>query len=158
MIKKQPLITDLVGDKTKKTDYKINFFGEVDELSSLIMEFTHYTKNDELNLKLIEIVKTLFIVSGEVAGSQSKLTESHLQTLINYAEFYKSKSCAFKGFTLPGKTLLGAKAHVLRTVARRCERAYALVYETYEGSDIIFEYLNKLSTLLYFIAKNYDEN
>ena len=34
MIKDKPLTTDLVGDKTLKTDEKIEFFGQVDELSA----------------------------------------------------------------------------------------------------------------------------
>lgn len=158
MIKKEPLKTDLIGSKTDKTDYKIEFFGEVDELSATIMEFTHYTEDKILNLELENIVKTLFIISGEVAGSKNKLEPIALQNLLSIIDSYSKKTQAFHGFILPGKTLKGAKTHVLRTVSRRCERAYAKVYKNYGGSDIIFEYLNKLSTLFYLIAKSYDEN
>ena len=52
---------------------------------------------------------------------------------------------------------MGAKAHVLRTVTRRIERAYASVYEKFGGSEIIFEYLNKLSSLFFALARVYDE-
>ncbi len=51
----------------------------------------------------------------------------------------------------------GAKAHVVRTIVRRAERAYANVYKNYGGSNFIFEYLNKLSTLFFLIALFYDE-
>ena len=158
MIKNKPLTTDLIGGKTLKTDEKINFFGEVDELSAFIMEFTHYTENDELNAKLIEIVKTLSQILAEVAGSKNKMSADSLSALLEWCSYYGEKAGAFKRFVLPGKTLKGAKAHVLRTVTRRCERAYANVYEKYGGSALIFEYLNKLSTLFYHIARIYDEN
>ena len=157
MIKSQPLKTDLIGDKTLKTDKKINFFGEVDELSAFIMEFTHYTKDEGLNERLVQIVKTLSQILAEVAGSRNKVTEESLSALLALCAEYGEKAGVFKSFVLPGKTLQGAKAHILRTVTRRCERAYAQVYEEYGGSELIFEYLNKLSTLFYHIARIYDE-
>ena len=80
-----------------------------------------------------------------------------LAKLLKDCSYYGEKAGVFKEFVLPGKTLKGAKAHILRTVTRRCERAYAIVYEKYGGSEIIFEYLNKLSTLFYHIARIYDE-
>ncbi len=158
MIKNRPLTTDLIGEKTIKTDEKINFFGDVDELSAFMMEFTHYTQNDELNEKIIEIVKTLSQILAEVAGGKNKVSVESLSSLVNLCGFYEKKAGGFKQLVLPGKTLKGAKAHVLRTITRRCERAYAKVYEKYGGSEIIFEYFNKLSTLFYHIARIYDEN
>lgn len=158
MIKNQPLKTDLIGDKTLKTDEIINFFGEIDELSAFIMEFTHYTESDELNFKLIEIVKTLSQILAEVAGSKNKVSTANLLALLDLCSYYGEKAGSCNQFVLPGKTLKGAKAHVLRTITRRCERAYAKVYEKYGGSETIFEYLNKLSTLFYHIARIYDEN
>ena len=57
---------------------------------------------------------------------------------------------------LLGETPIGAKAHIVRTVARRAERAYARLYEKQGGSELIFEYLNKLSSLFFAIGKMYD--
>ena len=158
MINQQPLTTDLIGDKTLKTDAKINLFGEIDELSAFIMEFTHHTQDAEMNARLVNIVKTLFKISAEVAGSKNGLTCQDLDELMTYVNFYNEKAGDFNGFVLPGITPIGAKAHVVRTVTRRAERAYANVYEVYGGSEIIFEYLNKLSTMFYAIARTYDEN
>ena len=157
MIKKQPLPTDLIGGKTLKTDERIEFFGEVDELSALIMEFTHYQEDKKLNLELRKIVNILSIALAEPAGGIGKVGELHLKELIELVNEYNEKAGAFCGFVLPGETLMGAKAHVLRTVTRRVERSYAKVYEKFGGSDIIFEYLNKLSSLFFAIARVYDE-
>ena len=158
MIKKQPLTTDLVGEKTLKTDEKIEFFGQVDELCACIMEFIHYFDDAKLENELRKIVKLLSVMLAEIAGGYGHIGEMHLSELIEVVNEYNEKAGAFKGFVLQGETLLGAKAHVVRTVCRRAERAYARVYEKYKTSEIIFEYLNKLSSLFFAIARIYDEN
>lgn len=156
MIKDKPLSTDLIGDKTLKTDEKIEFFGQADELSALIMEFTHYIKDQALINNLRKTVNLLSVMMGEVAGGYGHIGELHVNELTELANEYQEKTGGFTSFCLPGETLLGAKAHVLRTVTRRVERSYARVYEKYGGSNYIFEYLNKLSTFFFAIAKIYD--
>ena len=156
MIKDKPLTTDLIGDKTVKTDEKIEFFGQVDELSAFIMEFTHYLKDNTEIEFLRKIVKTLSVIMGEVAGGKGCIDQATVQELTNRSNDYLEKSGGFNSFCLPGETLLGAKAHVLRTITRRAERSYAKVYEKYGGSNCVFEYLNKLSTYFYALAKQLD--
>ena len=156
-MKKQPLTTDLVGDKTLKTDEKIEFFGQVDELSAYIMEFSHHVEDKKLQMEFRKIVNILSIMLAEVAGGLGHVGEMHLNELVELVNEYNEKAGPFKGFVVPGETHMGAKAHIVRTVTRRAERAYARVYEKYSGSEIIFEYLNKLSSLFFAIARIYDE-
>lgn len=156
MIKDKPLTTDLIGDKTVKTDEKIEFFGQVDELSAFIMEFTHFIQDNSVKEHLKATVKTLSAIMAEVAGGKGCVDQTTVQELTDLANDYLEKSGGFTSFCLPGETLLGAKAHILRTVTRRTERAYAKVYEKYGGSNCIFEYLNKLSTYFYALAKILD--
>ncbi len=157
-MKNQPLVTDLVGDKTLKTDEKIEFFGQIDELSAFIMEFIHYADDKILEMQLKKIVNVLSVASGEIAGGYGHVGELHLNELNELLNEYNEKVGPFKGFILPGETLKGAKVHILRTICRRVERAYAKVYEKYQTSLIIFEYLNKLSSLFFALARTYDEN
>ena len=157
MVKNQPLTTDLIGDKTIKTDTKIEFFGSVDELSAFIMEFVHHVDDKRLEMHLRKIVSLLSTMMGEVAGGFGHIGELHLSELLSLIADYEAKVGAFNGFCLPGETPLGAKVHVLRTITRRAERAYARVFEEHGGSLIIFEYLNKLSTFFYALGRFYDE-
>lgn len=156
-MKKQPLTTDLVGDKTLKTDEKIEFFGQVDELSAFIMDYTHYEKDKKLQMELRKIVNVLSMALAEVAGGYAHVGQMHLEELIELVTEYNEKAGPFKSFVIPGETLMGAKVHILRTICRRAERAYARVFEKYNTSEIIFEYLNKLSSLFFTIARIYDE-
>lgn len=156
-MKKEPLKTALVGGSTVKTDSRIRFFGEVDTLSSFIMELTYYVNNDELSEELKGIVKKLSLIMSVVAGYKANFDETDIQEILDYITKYKTSGPVLKEFVLPGQNLVSAKIHVVRTIARKCELAYATVYSEYGGSDAIFEYLNKLSTLFYELALFYEK-
>ncbi len=157
MIKENQLSTDLIGEKTTKTDDKIELLGQLDETSASIMEFYHDIKEQSLKEKLKGIVIVLSKAMAEIAGVGVRVEEIHLTELVHAVDEYNQKAGSFNGFVVPGVTYIGAKAHVVRTVIRRAERAYAKVYENSGGSKIIFEYLNKLSSLFFAVAKFYDE-
>lgn len=156
-MKAEPLKTDLIGDKTLKTDERIEFFGEVDELQANIMLVVHYVEDIKMQMELRKISSLLSTMMGEVAGGYGHIGEMHLNELLELIAKYEESVGHFNGFILPGTTLMGARFHVLRTITRRAERAYARVFEKYGGSEYIFEYLNKMSTLFYAIARNFDE-
>lgn len=156
-MKKEPLSTDLVGGKTLKTDERIAFFGAVDELSAYIMELTHHVNDIHMEMELRKIVTLLSTMMAEVAGGYGHIGEKHLEELLEVIKKYEEEAGPFTSFVLPGTTPMGAKVHIVRTVTRRAELAYARLYEKYGGSEYIFEYLNKLSTLFYAIARIYDE-
>lgn len=155
-IKEKPLNTALVHGTTVKTDPKIEFFGNVDMLQAYIMELTHYTNNEDLNNDLRKIVKTLSFIMGIVAGVNEEFKAENISYLLDLIKKYKTSPDVLTEFVLPGKTLVGAKVHIVRTIVRTCERRYAMVYEKYQGNDVIFEYLNKLSTLFYELGCYYD--
>lgn len=157
MLKKDPLSTDLVGGKTTKTDERIEFFGAVDELSAHIMELTHYVEDIHMEMELRKIVTLLSTMMAEVAGGFGHIGEKHLEELLEVINKYEEIAGPFTSFVLPGTTLMGARVHIVRTITRRAELAYARLFEKYGGSEYIFEYLNKLSTLFYAIARTYDE-
>ena len=150
MLKKDPLSTDLVGGKTTKTDERIEFFGAVDELSAHIMELTHYVEDIHMEMELRKIVTLLSTMMAEVAGGYGHIGEKHLEELLEVIKKYEEIAGPFTSFVLPGTTLMGARVHI-------AELAYARLFEKYGGSEYIFEYLNKLSTLFYAIARTYDE-
>lgn len=155
---KKPLETALVNGTTSKTDERIAFFGITDKLSSYIMELNCYITDEDTKQELEGIVVKLSKIMGIVAGTGKDITKEELEELLSLTEKHKAAPKVLKNFVLPGKTLLSAKTHIVRTIARECELKYAIVYEKYGGSDNVFEYLNKLSTLFYELAVGYDKN
>ncbi len=156
-MKKEMLPTALVGSMTTKTDLKIDFFGEVDEFSAYIMDLYHNVNDQELKNYLIEIVKNLSKIMGIVAGSNAEFSEDELNSLLKMIDKYLVLTGKLTSFAIPGLTPLSAKIHIVRTVCRRAERAYARVYEKYGGNNYIFEYFNKLSTFFYNLALYYEK-
>jgi cob(I)alamin adenosyltransferase len=60
-------------------------------------------------------------------------------------------------FVVPGDTTSGAALDVARTVARRAERvAVALAHAEAIGNPEILRYLNRLSSLLFILARAED--
>lgn len=157
IIKENPLVTDLVGQKTTKLDNRVIFFGECDELSCHIMEIRCMIDDEEIKEELLTIVKELSTIMGEIALGKSKLQESSLIWLKQLIKKYEENNGIITEFVLPGQNLLSSRIHITRCVARRCELSYAKVYDQYKTSLIIFEYLNKLSTLFYDLALKYEK-
>lgn len=155
-LKSNPLVTDLVGAKTTKLDSRVIFFGACDELSCHIMEVRCIVSDNTLKNELAQIAANLSIMMGEVAGGKCEITMSHLEELLKLCSKYEQNNGIITKFVLPGQTIESARIHIARCVARRAELSYAKVYDEYGGSDIIFEYLNKISTLLYALALNFD--
>lgn len=157
LIKENPLVTDLVGEKTTKLDSRVIFFGECDELSCHIMEVRCMIDDSEIKEELLTIVKELSIIMGEIALGKSKLQEQSLIWLKQLIKKYEENNGIITEFVLPGQNLLSSRIHIARCVARRTELTYAKVYDQYKTSLIIFEYLNKLSTLFYDLALKYEK-
>ena len=157
LVKENPLVTDLVGQKTTKLDNRVVFFGECDELSCHIMEIRCMIDDEQIKEELLTIVKELSIIMGEIALGKCKLQEESLFWLKQLIKKYEENNGIITEFVLPGQNLLSSRIHITRCVARRCELTYAKVYDQYKTSLIIFEYLNKLSTLFYDLALRYEK-
>lgn len=162
--KENPLLTSLVGDVTSKTDKRIEFFGVCDELGchlmkvrNLIQGYRDATEKFEVEDDLLWLVKTLSTIMSEVAGSKVALEEKELERLYERME---SLNVKFEKFTLPGETLLSSDIHIARCVSRRCELAYARLWEEDTEhkftSKIVFQFLNKISTYLYNLARYFE--
>lgn len=101
MLKENPLTTDLVGDKTTKTDERVAFFGAVDELSAHIMELTHYIEDVPMQMELRKIVSMLSTMMAEVAGGLGHIGEKHLNELIEVKKNMKSRQGRLQALCCP---------------------------------------------------------
>ncbi len=155
-LKENPLTTALVGGSTTKLDSRIAFFGKTDELSCHLMKVRALVKEEELKEELVTIVSTLSNIMGEVAGSKFRLGEKEVEWMISLVKKYQENNGILTKFVIPGQNIVSADIHIARCKVREAELSYAKVYDEHNGSDYIFEYLNKLSTLLFAIALKYE--
>lgn len=101
MLKEQPLITDVIGDKTTKTDVRIEFFGATDELSANIMHLSHYIEDVKLQMELKKIVNLLSVMMAEVAGGFGHIGQRHLDELLELVDKYEKIAGALQGLCRP---------------------------------------------------------
>lgn len=155
-LKENPLLTALVGASTTKLDSRIAFFGKTDTLSCHLMKVRSLIKEEELKEELVTIVSTLSNIMGEVAGSKFRLSENEVEWIISLVNKYQENGGKLTKFVIPGQNVISADIHIARCVAREAELSYAKVYSEHGGNDYVFEYLNKISTLLFAIALKYE--
>ena len=142
----------------------------MDELNSALGTLAAALPDEETELihEIQQIQSDLFHIGAWLAtmpGSPSltaleEITEGHIKGLEKAIDRMEETLPTLKGFILPGGHMLGAWAHVSRTVCRRAERhVVRLCIEPCEikAGDrlaIVVTYLNRLSDYLFVLARH----
>lgn len=150
-------LTDLwSGERVRKDDARVEAYGTVDELSSFLGEAKHWVKRPETLSILEEIQRDLFRAAGELASRGTPFPDPVLpgdeERLFSYMERFEGR-LGLKGFVVPGSTVQSAKLDIARTVARRAERRIVTLARDSEVSPALRKYVNRLSDLLFVLAR-----
>lgn len=139
------------GRRLLKSDLRVNAYGEVDELSSFIGLLITRLPSQTDKKFLTEIQNNLYIIMSLLSGaplSNNRLGQG-LRKLEKRIDAIEKKIPKLSRFILPQGTEASALAHVVRTVARRTERAVVFV----QAPPIIIKYLNRLSDYFFVLAR-----
>lgn len=147
------------GTRVAKSHERVETYAAIDELNSLIGEtIAFFPKNKYAPQKkeLEHVQHDLFAIGSAlstphpipVAGldKRPKDFEGMIDTLTK-------KLPELKNFILPGGSKAGSLLHVSRTFARRAERRIVKLTEKEEVDQDILIYLNRLSDLLFTLAR-----
>jgi cob(I)alamin adenosyltransferase len=142
------------GSRIQKSAPRVVALGDVDELNSHIgMLLTEKMPPDFARL-LTHIQNQLFDLGGEVCiPGYHAVTENHVLFLDTAIQKLNADLPALKEFILPGGSSASALAHVARTVARRAERSLVALSEKEDVAPYVFQYINRLSDLLFILAR-----
>ncbi|MFA5778122.1 MAG: cob(I)yrinic acid a,c-diamide adenosyltransferase [Candidatus Paceibacterota bacterium] len=114
-------------------------------------------ENKEVNFSelTLEIQKNLFIVQAEVAGSTLSITKEKIKEVEGIVDEIEKILPPIKSFFISGATETSALFDFARTLARRAERRVVEAKEEKKVavSDETLSYLNRLSSLLYALAR-----
>jgi cob(I)alamin adenosyltransferase len=80
---------------------------------------------------------------------------THLETEI---DLYNATLEPLRSFVMPGGTQTSALLHVVRTIVRRAERRVWAVNDFRYINPLVAQYLNRLSDLMFVMARFYNEN
>jgi cob(I)alamin adenosyltransferase len=104
---------------------------------------------------VLETQQNLFIVQAEVAGSDKHITEEKVKRAEYFIDEIEKVLPPIKSFFISGSTELGGLFDFARTLARRAERRVVAAREENRItiSAETAQYLNRLSSLLYALAR-----
>jgi cob(I)alamin adenosyltransferase len=156
--------TGLVGGaRVKKTSLKVAAYGDVDELNSqlgacrtLSMELPDKNIHDILT----RIQNELFDIGAELATpvdahwqGMLKAGSEHVSQLESWIDSLNASLPTLSSFILPGGSSLNSQLHIARTVCRRAERSILALHEHEPVSADVLRYMNRLSDLLFVMAR-----
>lgn len=154
------------GDRVSKGHPRIDAYGTVDETNSILgIALAHLTATDGTLPELLERIQDeLFVLGADLAtplGSKPvvpRIGTEHIGRLEQDIDTLQEALPPLKHFIMPGGTPAGAALHHARTVCRRAERLTFQAAEDAEINEHALVYLNRLSDLLFVLARtaNYE--
>jgi cob(I)alamin adenosyltransferase len=145
-----------LGDGTRiaKDSARIEAIGAVDELNSTLGVLAAEMLPVPIAACILEVQHDLFDLGGELSiPGHDAISEAHVERIETAVERFNADLPPLKEFILPGGTRASSLAHVARTVCRRAERALIRLAKTENVSDFARKYLNRLSDLLFVLAR-----
>ncbi|HEV2072282.1 MAG TPA: cob(I)yrinic acid a,c-diamide adenosyltransferase [Thermomicrobiales bacterium] len=155
--------TDLLGERVSKDDPRIELMGSLDEATSSIGFGRSIVTWQNANDLLISTQRDLYQIMAELAFIDTTRPDS-LRFATQRVDWLEATIATVqemvelpREFVVTGETTAGAALDVARTVVRRAERhAVALSKKGVVGNPEIIRYLNRLSTLLFILARAED--
>ncbi|MBP6820559.1 MAG: cob(I)yrinic acid a,c-diamide adenosyltransferase [Acidobacteria bacterium] len=150
--------TSLVdGSRVPKNDLRVAAYGDVDELNSLLGLARVGLQDQQLDDELGKIQNELFVVGADLASPLSiqvpRVDETHITEMEHLIDALLEELEPLREFILPGGTQFGATLHLARCVARRAERCIVALLNEAGINPHSLTYLNRLSDLLFVMAR-----
>ncbi len=152
-------LSGLFGTKVRfsKDSQIYEALGTIDELNSLLGVCRAAATSTHTASRTPHIIHTvqecLFIIQAEIAGADHAIHRAHITGLETTIAEIEDKIKNPHAFIIPGTTLTSALFDFARSVARRAERSVISIQHTYAVSSESRTYLNRLSSLLYALAR-----
>jgi cob(I)alamin adenosyltransferase len=149
------------GPRVSKDSPRIEAYGTVDELNSLLGVVRALGLESTVDTLLARIQNELFGLGAQLATPNPEAHQTaligpkHIEALEAAIDRFEAELEPLKQFILPGGAPVAAHLHLARTVCRRAERRLVtLVQQSAEpvAGDLIV-YLNRLSDLLFVLAR-----
>ena len=156
----------MYGRRVPKSDPRVDAYGCVDELNAAL-GLVRVTADDPFIADhVLGIQKELITLMGELATAPEDLprytkdghgvTTAAMVAGLTAAvdDLEKNKLVNFKGWAIPGSTMVSAALDIARTTCRRAERRVADLGAT--GSKVnpeILRYLNRLSDFCWLLGR-----
>lgn len=150
------------GKRVDKDDMRVEICGALDEASSFLGMARNASKDKNTKKIVHSIQKELIVLGAEVAMSvagsdkiKKRIGKDSICVLEREIEDLESgRMIRMRSFCIPGKGSASSALDVARAITRRAERRSVTLFKNgiLDNPNII-AYLNRLSDLLYLLAR-----
>ena len=147
------------GSRVSKLDCRIGAFGTVDELNAQVGLALAGDVPEGFRPVLERVQNELFDVGADLAvpygvgDGRLRVSDDRIAELERDCDRFNADLPELKSFVLPGGGESAARIHVARTVCRRAEREALATSQEVEINPLVLVYLNRLSDLLFILAR-----
>lgn len=155
------------GSRVSKAHLRIESYGTLDELNSFVGLLKDQAINQDLKDVLLVIQDKLFVAGAILATPPEKellkngsprlnikrIEETDVTFLENQIDKLEEGLPQMTHFILPGGHTTVSFCHIARCVCRRAERLVVHLNDNEPIDEIIIIYLNRLSDLLFVMAR-----
>jgi cob(I)alamin adenosyltransferase len=146
------------GSRVSKLDCRIGAFGTVDELNSALGLVLAGDVPEAMRPPLELVQNELFDVGADLSvpwgvTDRLRVEQAMIDRLEQLCDEFNADLPELRSFVLPGGTETSARLHVARTICRRAEREVLLGAQAVELNPLVLAYLNRLSDLLFILAR-----
>ena len=134
--------------------------GSIDEINSLLgvckvkaADFDFKINDFFIREIISKVQENLFIIQANIAGADKKISRENIKFLEETTDAIEKSLPPIKSFFVSGGTEISALLDYSRAVSRRAERRAVGLAETKKFDEEILAYLNRLSSLLYALAR-----
>jgi cob(I)alamin adenosyltransferase len=157
------------GSRVAKDDARVAAYGTVDELNAVLGLLLSASPPEHPELKdlLRSLQNDLFDVGADLClppaaeekpGQVLRVRPEQAQRLETAIDRYNADLAPLRTFVLPGGTSAAAWCHLARTVCRRAERDVVTLMRGAAVNPQVLIYLNRLSDLLFVLARVCNDN
>jgi cob(I)alamin adenosyltransferase len=147
------------GSRVPKTDRRIEAYGAVDELNSVVGLVLANDPPFEFRPWLEQVQNDLFDLGADLSvpledeRERLRVRTEQVERLEELCDLVNERLEPLKSFILPGGTEAAARLHVARSVCRRAERLAVDLAAKESVNPAALAYLNRLSDLLFILAR-----
>ncbi len=149
------------GPRVSKDHPRIETYGAIDELNSLIGIVRSMSEHQQWDVQLEKVQSMLFEIGSELATPNPEPFElkwngqEAISMIEGWIDEFENRLEPLRNFILPAGSTVAAFLHLTRTVCRRAEREVVRLSKSENISDPtqIVVFLNRLSDYLFVTAR-----
>lgn len=151
------------GGRVPKDDPRVEAYGTVDELNAALGLTLVDLPEEDVRSLLIEVQRRLFDIGADLATPLERdasrampvprVKPDQIALLEQAIDRFETELPPLTQFILPGGSIAGARLHLARCICRRAERRVVSLARVQSINPEILTYLNRLSDLLFVLAR-----